>query len=220
MAISTVSITAVLLAAGRSRRFGSENKLLADMGGAPMVRRTAERLCAGKAARVVVVVGHEGDRVAAALAGLPVAVVRNARHRDGLASSVRAGLAAVDGDAAGAMMCLADQPLLEPEHYNALIDAFAARPGRILVPYFEGKRGNPVILPAAILGAVLGTALEGGADSGFRVFIDAHPDWVDRLEMGSPAYTIDFDTPRALAALDKANKDGPKDQHLKRAMEP
>lgn len=195
-------VTAVLLAAGSSRRFGAQNKLLADMGGAPMVRRTAERLCVSKAARVVVVVGHEGDRVAAALCGLPVAVVCNAHYRNGLASSVCAGLAAVGEGAAGAMMCLADQPLLTPGHYNLLIDAFLARPGRILVPLFEGKRGNPVILPAA----VHGTALDGGADGGFRTFIDDHPELVERLEVRSSAYTTDFDTPQALAALESQDQ--------------
>ena len=190
------SITAILLAAGLSRRFGTENKLLVELNGTPMVRRTASCLCDSKAERVIVVLGHEADQVDAALDGLPLETIRNPSYRDGQVTSVRAGLEAVDDDAVGIMMCLSDQPLLNATDYDVLIDAFLDQPTRVVVPFLSGKRGNPVVLPAALRHDIL----SGGMNVGCRSFIDRHPDLVLPVEVSNPAYRADFDTPEALAA--------------------
>jgi len=187
-------ITALLLAAGLSRRFGAANKLLVDIGGEPMVRRVAAALCASKARRVVAVLGHEADRVGVALSGLPLETVINPNFIDGRVSSVRAGVAAVTDDALGFMMCLADQPLLGHTDYNRLIDAFADRPDRVLVPFLAGKRGNPVVIPIVLRDAILA----GGG--GCRTFIDAHPELVRPLDVSNQGYRNDFDTQEAFAA--------------------
>lgn len=194
------SITAVLLAAGMSRRFGTENKLLADFGGMTLVRRTASALCDSKARRVIVVLGHEADQVGAALDGLPLETVLNPSYQDGQVTSVRAGLAAVAEDALGVMMCLSDQPLLQGADYDALIDAFIDQPTRVVVPFLSGKRGNPVILPASLRGDIL----DGGINVGCRSFIDRHPELVQSVEVTNTAYRTDFDTPENLAVLEDA----------------
>ena len=189
------TVTAILLAAGLSNRFGTANKLLLEMAGEAMVRRTAGALCASRANRVVVVLGHQADDVAAALSGLPIETVFNPIYQNGLVSSVRAGLEALASDAAGVMMCLADQPLLTDADYDALIDAFVQQPDRIIVPFLSGKRGNPVVLPATLRDAILAE----GVNYGCRDFIDNHPEQVYRLDVSNPAYRHDFDTPEALA---------------------
>lgn len=190
------SITAILLAAGLSKRFGTGNKLLVDIDGETMVRRVARALCACKADRLVVVLGHEDEPVAASLSGLPLESVVNPNYRDGQVTSVRVGVEAVSNDADGFMMCLADQPHLKPADYDALIDAFADQPDRIVVPYLAGKRGNPVILPISLRDDILA----GEANVGCRKFIDTHPDMVHRLDVSNPHYRNDFDTPQAFAA--------------------
>lgn len=189
------AVTAILLAAGLSRRFGVGNKLLVEIEGETMVRRIATALCACKADRLVVVLGHEAERIAGALSGLPLETVVNPHYGDGRVTSVRVGVGAVSDDAAGFMMCLADQPHLKPADYDVLIDAFADQADRIVVPYLAGKRGNPVILPIVLRDDILA----GGVDVGCRSFIDAHPEMVRRLDVSNPHYRNDFDTPQAFA---------------------
>lgn len=187
------SITAILLAAGLSRRFGADNKLLAEIDGEAMVGRVAGALCASRAQPVLAVLGHQADQVAAVLSGLALQTIINPDYRQGRVSSVRAGLAAIGDEAAGFMMCLADQPLLKAADYDALIDAFADQPDRILVPFIEGKRGNPVVFPMVVRDAVL----NGGDNLSCRDFMDANPQLIRRLDVTNPAYGIDFDTPEA-----------------------
>ena len=190
-------VSAVLLAAGASRRMGDVNKLLVPIEGVPMVRRAAAAILDSGVAELVAVLGHERDAVAAALDGLSLSIVHNADHADGQVTSVRAGLAAVSPGSDAHMMCLADQPLLEAGDYRRLIAAFAALPpGMICVPTHEGDRGNPVILPAALKDQVLSR----GVKFGCRNLIGDNPGLVAPVEMENPAFVIDIDTPEALAA--------------------
>ncbi len=183
-------ITAILLAAGQSRRFGTANKLLAEIDGEAMVRRVARALCASRVRRVVVILGHQAERVAAALSGLELTTVFNPAFGEGRLTSVRCGVGAVADDATGFMMCLADQPLLDSADYDALIEAFGESPDRIVMPCLSGKRGNPVVFPVALRDAILAA----GSNVGCRDYMDAHPELVRRLDVANPAYRQDFDT--------------------------
>ena len=91
-------IAAIVLAAGRSTRMGGPNKLLAEIGGKPLVRIAAEQALASRARPVIVVTGHQRDKVEAALAGLDVRFVHNPNFAEGLSTSVKAGLAALPAD--------------------------------------------------------------------------------------------------------------------------
>src|SRR6185437_11081088 len=93
------NVTAIVLAAGRSTRMGGPNKLLAELDGKKLVRIAAEQALASKASNVIVVTGHQADLVEQALAGLKVRFVRNPDFAGGLASSVKAGIAAVPPNA-------------------------------------------------------------------------------------------------------------------------
>ncbi len=195
-------VLAILLAAGESRRMGAMNKLLLEVEGEPMVRRVARTLLASRLSGIVVVLGHDREAVADALSDLPLETVFNARYRDGQVTSVRAGIAALDGPPAdGIMVCLSDQPLLEAGDIDFLIDAFAARHGRsIVVPYFGGARGNPIVFPAAYRRDIL----EGGMNVGCRHLVDRNPDKVSIVEAPNDHFVRDVDGPgdiQAIAAL-------------------
>ena len=187
------SVAAVLLAAGLSRRMGPENKLLLPVAGEPMVRRCARALVESGVTSVTVVLGHEGEFVAAALAGLPVTFTRNADYYDGRTSSVRAGLAAAP-DADGHLMALADQPMLTGADIDQLLALFAGVPaGSALVPCYRRRRGNPVIMPGDARAAIM---LSGDA-FGCREFLDSFPDRVVYRDVDSPGVVADIDTPQA-----------------------
>jgi molybdenum cofactor cytidylyltransferase len=209
-------IAAIVLAAGRASRMGS-NKLIAELDGAPIVRRTVAAVLGSRARPIVVVTGHEAEAVRAALAGLDVRFVHNADFADGMSTSLRVGLAAAGasiddrglppgGSAAegrrgsidAALICLGDMPRLRPEHFDAVIDAFrAGDPAEIIVPVFDRKRGNPVLWPRRYFAEI--AALSG--DVGAKALIDRYADHVRQVAIDDPAILVDVDTPAALAEL-------------------
>jgi molybdenum cofactor cytidylyltransferase len=190
-------IAGILLAAGKSTRMGA-NKLLMPVSGKAMIRHAAEALLASSARPVLVVTGHERDRVEAALKGLDVRFIHNPAYASGLASSLKAGLAAVPGEADGAVVALGDMPLVAGRHVNRLIAAFSPAEHRtIIVPVHGGERGNPVLWGRRHFADMFG--LDG--DRGAKSLMDKNEDHVAEIAMRSDAVLADFDTPEALARL-------------------
>ncbi|MGF1610337.1 MAG: NTP transferase domain-containing protein [Kiloniellales bacterium] len=195
------SIAAVVLAAGRSTRMGPVNKLLADVAGAPMVRRVAEAVLASRAEPVVVVTGHNRDKVEAALTGLGVTTVHNSDYAAGLSTSLHRGLAAVPAEADGVVVCLGDMPRVSPAVIDRLIAAFNPVEGRaICVPTWQGKRGNPVLLARRFFAEIQAVA----GDVGAKALIGEYPEVVAEVPMPDDAVLTDIDTPEMLAALRSA----------------
>ncbi|MCE9572496.1 MAG: NTP transferase domain-containing protein [Deltaproteobacteria bacterium] len=190
-------VAAIVLAAGRSSRMGA-NKLLAELEGAPLVRHATLAALASSARPVVVVVGNEADLVRAAIADLDVAFVHNPDFATGMASSLRAGIAAVP-EAAGALVCLGDMPRVTAAHLGVLLDAFAEADddGAIIVPTCDRKRGNPVLWGRGRFAEI--ASLSG--DVGARALIDRHAASVRWVAVDDPAILLDIDTPDALATL-------------------
>jgi molybdenum cofactor cytidylyltransferase len=190
-------IAALLLAAGRSSRMGS-NKMLEPIDGTPMVARTAQRLLSSHARPIIAVLGNMADAVDAALGRLPIERVRNPSFADGLSTSVKRGIAALPADIDGVIICLGDMPLITGRDLDKLIAAFNPLEGRaIIVPTRHGKRGNPVLWAARFLAEM--TELAG--DVGARHLIGEHADLVCEVEMETDGVLVDVDTPDALAAL-------------------
>lgn len=194
---------AVILAAGRSSRMGEGiNKLLAEVGDRPVIRRVAEAALASRARPVIVVTGHERARVEAALAGLDVIFVHNADHATGMASSLRAGIAAVPETAAGALVVLGDMPLLAHGLLDRLMDAHAPAAGRLIAaPVEGGQRGHPVLWSRRFFGEL--SALEG--DVGARAILAANAELVAEVPVtAEEGAFLDVDTPRLLAEAREA----------------
>ncbi|MER8882288.1 MULTISPECIES: molybdopterin-binding/glycosyltransferase family 2 protein [unclassified Mesorhizobium] len=184
----------VLLAAGRSSRMGGPNKLLALFDGKPLVRRTAERAVGSKAGATIVVTGHQRERVRDALSGLDVTFADNPDFGEGLSSSLKAGIAKISGDAAGAMIVLGDMPGVASADLDKLIEAFRRSEGRSVVrASHDGRRGNPVLLPRSLFAAI--AHLEG--DTGARHLVEAEGLDVIDVEIGEGA-AVDVDTREAL----------------------
>lgn len=140
-------ITAILLAAGLSRRFGS-NKLLHVLDGRPMVRHAAETLVAamGPEDEIIAVLGHQAAAVRKALRGLPIRFVVNDSYAEGMGGSIAAGVAAVADRAEGVLIAFGDMPWIGAVHIRSLRDAFdAAAADAITLPVHAGQRGHPVI---------------------------------------------------------------------------
>jgi molybdenum cofactor cytidylyltransferase len=193
----THRFAAVVLAAGGSSRMGDANKLLAEVGGRPIVRHVVQRLSALPLDPIVVVIGHESEAVRAALAGLPVRFERHADWAAGMGTSVRAGVAAVAGEADAVLVALGDMPWLSENDVRALLDAFDPDTGRgICVPVRDRKRGNPVLWASRYFTAL--QTLEG--DVGGRHLLHAFADDVCEVAVAGEGVLMDVDTPEGLEA--------------------
>lgn len=188
------AISAIVLAAGRSSRMG-HFKLLAEVAGEPMVRRTVAAVLASRVVEVIVVTGNEAEAVQGALAGMPVRFVHNPDFARGLSTSLGAGLAAVKGDAEGVLVVLADMPRVPSELIDKLIAAF--RPGHVVVPAFEGRIGNPVLWPREAFAAMRGLT----GDAGARKLLALFPDRTITVAACGDGIFADVDTPEALAEV-------------------
>ena len=125
---------------------GGPNKLLAEINGKPLIRMVTEQALASRARPVLVVTGHQRERVEAALSGLPVQFVHNPHFADGLGTSLKAGIAALQPNIDGVIVCLGDMPQVDAALIDRLIGAVDPDKGALIaVPVIEGKRGNPVV---------------------------------------------------------------------------
>ena len=188
-------IAAVVLAAGAARRFGSQ-KLLAPLGGAPLVRRTVERVLAARVDEVLVVLGREGDAVREALAGMPVRFAANPRFAEGMGTSLRVGVEALAAGTRAAVIALGDQPGVRPEVIDALIALHGSSGRPIAVPLYRGARGHPVLFASNVFAELW--AVEG--DRGARDVIARDPARVATLSLDLPE-PPDVDDAAAYEAL-------------------
>lgn len=199
-------VTAVVLAAGTSSRMGELKQLLTYQG-QPLLRHVVDIVNQSSVDKIMVVVGHRLQEVTAALDGLPLQIVINHDYASGQSSSVKAGVKAlgncnsnpeVKTDRAGVLFVLGDQPLLKPETINLLIEGFL-RHGGIIAPYYQGKRGNPVLFDLSFRPEF--EALQG--DAGAREIITRHPELLHKIEVTDPGILVDVDTPEDLELLAK-----------------
>ncbi len=159
------SIGAVVLAAGLSKRFGGDSKLLADLGGEPLIRHAVRAVSASGLADVVVVTGREAEACRAALEGLPVRFVHNGQWEDGMGSSIARGVAALDGNLTGAFIVPGDMPFLTPDLLQSLIAAFREGGERLATfpTSASGEQRAPVLWPRHLLAGLRSlSGAEGG----------------------------------------------------------
>lgn len=195
---------ALILAAGESRRFG-EPKQLADWGGRPLLEYVAGRAAEWpRVDEVYAVLGANAEQIMERVDLSGATVIENLEWREGIASSLRAGLDALLGDrkAGAALVVLADQPMVPAAAVERLFEA-RRRSGRpVILPRYRFRRGHPVLLDRW-LWPRLAAGLEG--DQGARNLFLAHPEWVEEVLIGEDA-PRDIDTPEDLRRLRRLHR--------------
>ena len=184
-------IQAVLLAAGRSERMGRNNKLLLNVDGIPLVRKSAINILNSDVTSMTVVTGFDENKIVNALSGLNVNFVKNINFREGLSSSLKAGLANITPTPSAVIICLADMPKIQPEHINQLIENFDPLKGwEICIPTNNGKRGNPVLIGSRFFPYIFETS----GDFGAKQVMKRHSDKIVEVEIGTSDIHFDIDT--------------------------
>ena len=182
---------ALLLAAGASRRLGRPKQLV-EVDGEPLIRRAARALLATKPHECVVVLGHAAAELAAALDGVPVRCVIARDVEEGMAASLRVGIAALDAHCAGALIALTDQPALNAAHLHALCAAWRRAPENAVASAYADTLGVPALLPRRWFADLATLA----GDVGARELVRARTHEV--VAITADALALDVDTPADL----------------------
>lgn len=194
------TVSAIVLAAGESKRMGEQNKLLLSYRGKTVIGHVVETILNSNVAEVVVVVGHEQEHIRGALQDYSVSFAENLHYEEGMGTSIRAGIKHA-GIHTGYMVCLSDLPLITAEEYSQLVHAFLTHRendgSAITVPRFEGQRGNPVTLSSIYRPAML----SHHGIMGCRGIVKQHPDHVYFIDMDTNHVVYDIDTPEAYLGL-------------------
>jgi molybdenum cofactor cytidylyltransferase len=183
-------IDAIVLAAGRSLRMGTQ-KLLLPFAGQTMIGHIVDQVAAGPIRRMLVVVADDDNAVATELAQKKVTIIRNPQHDGDMLSSVRAGLRALGSETEAALIALGDQPSVQPALIERIVKACVASGRGIGVPMYGNRTGHPLLVRSRHFGEIL-TGCDG---LGLRAILKSHADDVEQVSTTDPCVLSDIDWP-------------------------
>lgn len=180
-------VYALLLAAGASARMGTPKQVL-PLGGTPALKRCVDTLFEAGIGRIIVVVSPEPPQgVTECLHDLPVTVVVNRNTGGDMASSVKAGVMALDDEAEAVLVCLSDSPLVTAATVSAMVEEHERTPEKIIVPSYRGRQGHPTLFPVRFL-------REMGPDDTLRDVKKKFSSFVLSFPVEDEGVVVDMDT--------------------------
>lgn len=192
-------LSAILLAAGSSRRMGTENKLLLPWQGEPIVAVTAKRLLAAGLKEIILVTGYQAADITAAVSHLPLQIVHNPLFEEGMTSSIQTGIRAAHGQ--GYMIALSDMVLLTTSEYQQIATAWETQYKTddhcIGIPIYQNQKGNPVIFPWALRQDIL----EHIEKEGCKAIVQRNPAHQFHIPMPTDHILQDIDRPEDYTRL-------------------
>ena len=187
-------ISAVILAAGESKRMGKQNKLLLPVAGEALLVKLIKSVCDSDVGQVIVVIGHEAEKIRRKLNNFPLSFVYNPNFSEGMTTSIKSGVKEVSPDCDGYMICLADMPFINTSEINKLIHAYAQNRIKekrlIVIPVYQGHRGNPVLFSTEFREDILEHKMEYGC----KGVIMKNFESVKEIEMDDDSMLLDVDT--------------------------
>jgi molybdenum cofactor cytidylyltransferase len=210
----TEQLTAIVLAAGLSRRMGKDNKLLLPFGETTILETTLSHILKAELGETLVIVGHEADDIVSilmpnlkldmSLRGTKQSNVKlqtNNDYEKGMTTTIQTGVEAANDKSVGYMICLSDMPFITPAEYQFLEDKFLTiwtkDPQAIVQPTFEGKRGNPTIFSSLYKKDILNLTYTEGC----KPIVQAHQQHVYLVEMPTDSVLKDIDSKEEYAKL-------------------
>jgi molybdenum cofactor cytidylyltransferase len=186
-----LTIAAVVLAAGLSRRMGRP-KMVLPWGETTVIGQVVTVLATAGVADILVVVGGARQRVESALSGLPARLVYNPRYsEDQMAFSLQAGLSSLAGNVDAALVALGDQPQIQTHVVQAIVDAYRETRASLVIPSYRMRRGHPWMIARPLWEQVL--ALR--PPETLREVLNAHADQIHYLTVDNDSVLRDLDTP-------------------------
>lgn len=202
MITQTAKVSAILLAAGESRRMGAANKLFLEVGGKSMIKTTLDALSESPVAEIIVVSNPENDARFDDCIRAKFRIVINPDFQRGMTTSIQKGIKQAAGDADGYMICMSDQPFLSSAEYASLIEGFSAAipadPFCILVPVYLEEKGNPVVFSSHYREEILTHPNMDGC----KEILQKNREHIVRQAMPTNAVLRDIDTPEDYSQVD------------------
>jgi molybdenum cofactor cytidylyltransferase len=183
-------ISAILLAAGESKRMGRP-KLLLKWGPYTIIEKSVDTLLASKIDELIVVLGYQAQTILKTLGTRKLKAVTNPHYRMGMSTSIRRGLGLVSPTCEAILVALADQPFIERDLIDHLIDTYRKNPHGIVLPSYRGERGHPVILNRLRYQGAM-ESLTG--DGGCKPILNRHPADILEVTVESEAVVTDIDS--------------------------
>ena len=182
-------ISAIILAAGESKRMGRPKQLM-PLGDTTILERTVDNFLGSKVSEVLVVLGHKAEDMVKLIAKRPVTITINPDYRAGMSTSIVAGLSLVSDRSEGVILASGDQPFVDSQTINRLVKGFYNHDKGIAIPTYQGRRGHPVIFSIKYKEELL--KLKG--DIGGRQIIKDHPDDILEVAVDAESIITDIDT--------------------------
>jgi molybdenum cofactor cytidylyltransferase len=172
-------------------------KQLLPLAGSTVLARTIETVRLAAIDELLVVLGASAEAIRLHLPTEGLKLVFNPHYQQGMATSLRAGLAAVDEQSNAALIVLGDQPFIRPGTLDRILDEYRRTGAQIVIPAYRGNRGNPVLLDRSVFAEAM--ALEG--DIGCRAIFPNHAQAIAKLEVDDEGILLDLDNPEDYARL-------------------
>ena len=185
-------IAAIILAAGQSKRFGKENKLLTSLSGEPLIRRTLQSIQRFGVGHIIVVTGHDERQIRDAIATFPVTVTHNEYFSEGMGTSIATGILAVPENLQAAAICLSDMPNISSTTFDVMVQRLAEANDiekAIVAPRLNNQLGHPVLFGSHYFSAL--SRLSG--DKGARDLIRENQERFLVVDVDDPGIHQDFD---------------------------
>src|SRR5712691_5204292 len=191
-------ISAIVLAAGSSSRMGDPKPLL-PLGGRPLLDHVLAAVRGSHVDDIVVVLGPEADRIRERVSFDGTRSIVNDAYAEGMSTSLRAGIEAANPGSDGFLIVLGDQPFVSSATLDALIERRDGSGAKILIPTFEGRRGNPVLLDRSVSEDV--SSITG--DQGCRAIFGHYPGRILEVPVVDPGILVDLDTPEQMSRAEE-----------------
>ena len=144
-------VACFILAAGMSKRMGSENKLLKKYKNKIIINQTLKNHSESKLKKLNIIIGHDKESLKDTLKNFQIGVIENDNYMSGMLSSIKRINDYIDNEVTGIMISLADMPLVSSKDINSILDTFLLHDEKkICIPEFNGRLGNPIIIPLEI----------------------------------------------------------------------
>jgi molybdenum cofactor cytidylyltransferase len=183
-------ICAIVLAAGCSRRMGTQ-KVLLTLGKETVISHIIDQLLASRVEKIYVVAGFHAEEIKKELSGKPISIVYNREYESGMLSSVRAGLSSIPNECEAVFVVLGDQPSISSKLIDEMIQSFFIKEKKIVVPLYDGKRGHPILFSIIYKNEILKKFNEVG----LRGLMQAHDSDVYEMNVSDPSVLTDMDYP-------------------------
>ncbi|HXY82945.1 MAG TPA: nucleotidyltransferase family protein [Candidatus Saccharimonadales bacterium] len=192
-------LTLIILAAGKSTRMHGVNKLLAKVGGIPMIRRVLQAALESKVDEVIVVLGFEANKIHKEIENLPCRIVINKEYEKGQSSSLIVGMKAIKSSTHAVLILPADIARIDTQSINLVATSYNKEDGSIVCAAHNGRLGHPILFSKAVFDEIMMITEE---TSGLKSLVMKHRNELRLVETGNENILTDVDTPDELRRLD------------------